>query len=130
MKDKKMLNKISFDGLYEIKEEFPKLIPALDMDYICDTYLNDNNVKIHCKVCGRKGTNVQEFLANKCQVKLYHPKSFVFLQRKLGNAKCGHEGCQKKITINEYPCCHKPSHVEGCVMSDGNHVLIIEPKDN
>lgn len=125
----KLLHQISFEELFIIKEEFPKLIPVLDIDYLCDTYLNNSNVKIVCEVCGRKGTNIQDFINNKCEVKLYHPKAFVSLQRKLVSTKCEHEGCKKKVSINEYPCCHKPAHVEGCLMSDGNHILIISKKD-
>ena len=37
--------------------------------------------------------------------------------------RCEHEGCKKRFLINEFPCCHKPPHVEGCIVSDGKHIM-------
>ena len=60
----------------------------------------------------------------KCMEKLYHPKKFIQLQRQIV-FKCSHSGCNKKISINEFPCCHQQNLGEGCLMSDGNHILSV-----
>ena len=39
---------------------------------------------------------------------------------------CEHDGCKRKFSINEYSCCHKGPHIEGCVISEGRHVLQFE----
>ncbi len=71
-------------------------------------------------------SNIQEFVKNDCEVKIFHPKTFVTLQRNLPHC-CEHEGCIKKMVINEYPCCHKNVHGEGCLFNDNKmHILIIE----
>jgi len=50
----------------------------------------------------------------------------VTLQRNLPHS-CYHEGCSRKMVINEYPCCHRNIHGEGCLVNDNKqHILTIE----
>lgn len=53
---------------------------------------------------------------------MYHPRNLINLQRQL-NSTCEHENCKRKFLINEYPCCHKGAHIEGCMQNDGRHIL-------
>jgi len=56
---------------------------------------------------------------------MYHPKSLVNYQRQI-LSQCEHENCKKKCLINEYPCCHKGPHADGCMMNDGKHIMYID----
>jgi hypothetical protein len=56
---------------------------------------------------------------------MYHPRNLVIFQRQL-NSNCEHENCKKKLLINEYPCCHKGAHIDGCMLNDGKHILQID----
>ena len=123
LKEEKMLELLTMSDLNVIKEKYPKRLPAIDIDELIEKYIVGNTMKITCKICNRKAKNIAQFTNIPCEVKLYHPRNFVFLQRQLGSGKCEHEDCKKKVVINEYPCCHKASHVEGCLLSDGNHLL-------
>lgn len=125
LKEHKFLDVIKMTDISIIKEKYPKLLPALDLDYLIKRYIEGNIIKISCKICNKKANNIAQFINCPCDIKMYHPRNFVFLQRQLGS-KCEHEDCKKKMSINEFPCCHKASHVDGCLMSDGNHMLIFE----
>ena len=124
IQSKKLMKKLTIEDLYKIKINFPKLVNALDIDFLLEKF-ESNKIEIRCQICGKKFNNFQEFSKVKCENKLYHPKKFLHLQRQINqiNNKCEHEGCNKKIAINEYPCCHKPAHVEGCLQSNGIHIL-------
>lgn len=121
----KIEEKMTIADLGYIKCKYPFLVPIFDIDYLINKYIENSKMKISCKICGKKGTNIQEFASIPCEIKLYHPRSFVMLQRQL-TSKCEHEDCKKKLAINEFPCCHKASHVDGCLLSDGNHLLQFE----
>ena len=122
---KNFLDKITIRNLHEIQKKFTHLLPVLDTGKLLDKYITQLDQKIICRVCKRISNNVQDFQKNPCEQKSYHPKSFVNLQRQITNS-CMHEGCKKKIVINEYPCCHKNPHSEGCMMSDGQHILLFD----
>ena len=124
IKNNHLIYNLKLNELYEIKNNYSHLIPILDFGFLFEKFIEKNNYKIHCKICGKFGKNVEEFNSMNCVVKLYHPKKFITFQRQITN-KCEHENCKKKININEYPCCHKPNHVEGCLLSNGNHILSI-----
>jgi hypothetical protein len=124
IKENNLINNLKLNELYEIKNNYNHLVPILDFNYLFEKYIEKNNYKIHCKICGKFGKNIEEFNSTSCVVKLYHPKKFITFQRQITN-KCEHESCKKKININEYPCCHKPNHVEGCILSNGSHILSI-----
>lgn len=65
-------------------------------------------------------------MKNDCEVKIFHPKNLVTLQRNLPQS-CEHEACTKKFVINEYPCCHRNIHGEGCMINDNKmHILTID----
>jgi len=61
---------------------------------------------------GKKKTNVGGF----SQVPVY-------CEHDSCKKRCEHENCKKRFLINEFPCCHKPPHVEGCLVSDGKHIM-------
>ena len=124
IKNNHLIYNLKLNELYEIKNNYSHLIPILDFGFLFEKFIEKNNYKILCKICGKFGKNVEEFNSMNCVVKLYHPKKFITFQRQITN-KCEHENCKKKININEYPCCHKPNHVEGCLLSNGNHILSI-----
>ena len=124
IKNNHLIYNLKLNELFEIKNNYSHLIPILDFGFLFEKFIEKNNYKIHCKICGKFGKNVEEFNSMNCVVKLYHPKKFITFQRQITN-KCEHENCKKKININEYPCCHKPNHVEGCLLSNGNHILSI-----
>jgi hypothetical protein len=56
---------------------------------------------------------------------MYHARNLINLQRQLNN-NCEHENCKRKLLINEYPCCHKGAHIDGCMQNDGRHILQFE----
>ena len=56
---------------------------------------------------------------------MYHPRTLINLQRQL-NSTCEHDNCKRKFLINEYPCCHKGAHIDGCMQSDGKHIIQIK----
>ena len=124
IKKNRLINNLKLNELNEIKNNYSHLIPILDFNYLFEKYIEKNGYKIHCKICGKFGKNVEEFNSMNCVVKFYHPKKFITFQRQITN-KCEHENCKKKININEFPCCHKANHVEGCLLSNGNHILSI-----
>ena len=124
IKEKKLCQNLDINDLIRLRNEFPKLLPVLDYDYIIDKFVENPNVKISCRICKLQGNDVKIFTEKKCQEKLYHPKKFIQLQRQIVS-KCNHNGCTKKISINEFPCCHQQNLGEGCLMSNGNHILSI-----
>jgi hypothetical protein len=124
IKKNHLIYNLKLNELNEIKNNYSHLIPILDFNYLFEKYVEKNDYKIHCKICGKFGKNVEEFNSMNCVVKFYHPKKFITFQRQITN-KCEHENCKKKININEFPCCHKANHVEGCLLSNGNHILSI-----
>lgn len=123
--EKEYISKITIDELYIIKDKYPFLLPVLDTNHLLDTFILKRNIKINCKVCKRSSNSMHEFSLKPCEIRMYHPKNFVYLQRQI-NCECEHDDCKKKININEYPCCHKAVHVEGCLLSDGNHILQLQ----
>ena len=124
IKEKKLCQNLDINDLIRLRNEFPKLLPVLDYEYIIDKFVENPNVKISCRICKLQGNDVKIFTEKKCQEKLYHPKKFIQLQRQIVS-KCNHNGCTKKISINEFPCCHQQNLGEGCLMSNGNHILSI-----
>ena len=69
--------------------------------------------------------NIQDFNKNDCEIKPYHPRGLINLHKNL-NDKCEHLDCKRKLQVYEYPCCHKGAHIDGCMINDGKHLLIIE----
>lgn len=124
IKNKNICENLSITDLNKVKTDFPKLLPILDINLIIDKYVQNNNVKITCRICKLQSNQIKTFENVKCQEKLYHPRKFIQLQRQI-SGKCNHSGCNKKIVINEFPCCHQQNLGEGCLMSDGNHILSI-----
>ena len=124
IKEKKICQNLQINDLIRLRNEFPKLLPVLDYNYIIDKFVENSKVKISCRICKLQGNDLKIFTENKCQEKLYHPKKFIQLQRQIVS-KCNHNGCTKKITINEFPCCHQQNLGEGCLMSNGHHILSI-----
>ena len=122
IKDKKICENLGIDDLTLFQKEYPKLIPILDYNYIINKFVENSKTKISCRICKLQGKDLKIFCEKKCQEKLYHPKKFIQLQRQIV-FKCNHSGCNKKISINEFPCCHQQNLGEGCLMSDGNHIL-------
>ena len=127
IKQKKICQNLEINDLIRFKNEFPKLLPILDYSYIIDKYVENSKVKISCRICKLQGNDLKVFTEKKCQEKLYHPKKFIQLQRQIVS-KCNHNGCTKKIAINEFPCCHQQNLGEGCLMSNGNHILSVHSK--
>jgi hypothetical protein len=124
IKDKKICETLDINDLIRFRKEFPKLLPILDYSYIIDKYVENSKVKISCRICRLQGNDLKIFTEKKCQEKLYHPKKFIQLQRQI-ISKCNHNGCTKKIAINEFPCCHQQNLGEGCLMSNGHHILSV-----
>lgn len=124
IKEKKICQNLEINDLIKFRNEFPKLLPILDYSYIIDKFVENSQVKISCRICKLQGNDLKIFNEKKCQEKLYHPKKFIQLQRQI-ISKCNHNGCTKKIVINEFPCCHQQNLGEGCLMSNGNHILSI-----
>ena len=123
--EKKMLTSITVQDLFNIKSKFPSHFPVLDTTFLIEKYVINSTLRIICKVCKRVSNNVQDFIKNDCEVKAYHPRNLINLHRHL-NWNCEHSECKKKINIYEYPCCHKGSHVDGCMFNDGRHLLQFE----
>jgi len=121
----KMLHHLNVTELSLIKSKFPSHLPVLDTSFLVEKYVINSTVRILCKVCKRVSNNIQDFMKNDCEIKPYHPRSLINLHRNL-NANCEHLECKKKIQIYEYACCHKGSHVDGCMYNDGKHILIFE----
>ena len=124
IKEKNICENLGINDLTLFKNEFPKLMPILDYSYIINKYVENSKAKISCRICKLQGKDLKIFTEKKCQEKLYHPKKFVQLQRQIVS-KCNHSGCNKKISINEFPCCHQQNLGEGCLMSNGNHILSV-----
>lgn len=124
IKEKKICQTLDINDLIRFRKEFPKLLPILDYSYIIDKYVENSKVKISCRICRLQGNDLKIFTEKKCQEKLYHPKKFIQLQRQI-ISKCNHNGCTKKISINEFPCCHQQNLGEGCLMSNGHHILSV-----
>ena len=124
IKEKKICQTLDINDLIRFRKEFPKLLPILDYSYIIDKYVENSKVKISCRICRLQGNDLKIFTEKKCQEKLYHPKKFIQLQRQI-ISKCNHNGCTKKIAINEFPCCHQQNLGEGCLMSNGHHILSV-----
>ena len=121
IKEKNICENLGINDLTLFKNEFPKLMPILDYSYIINKYVENSKAKISCRICKLQGKDLKIFTEKKCQEKLYHPKKFIQLQRQIVY-KCNHCGCNKKISINEFPCCHQQNLGEGCLMS----ILIIK----
>lgn len=130
IRDNKVMEYISVSDLNIIKRKFPELIPALNNEFLIQKHIIKQIIKISCLVCKRVSNNIQEFNLNSCEVKYYHPKPLITLQRQLNqhNLNCDHENCKKKLNVNEYPCCHKGQFYEGCLLNDGKHILVFEEK--
>ena len=124
IKEKKICENLGIGDLTLFKKEYPKLIPILDYNYIINKFVENSKAKISCRICKLQGKDLKIFNEKKCMEKLYHPKKFIQLQRQIV-FKCSHSGCNKKISINEFPCCHQQNLGEGCLMSDGNHILSV-----
>jgi hypothetical protein len=124
IKEKNICENLGINDLTLFKNEFPKLMPILDYSYIINKYVENSKAKISCRICKLQGKDLKIFTEKKCQEKLYHPKKFIQLQRQIVY-KCNHCGCNKKISINEFPCCHQQNLGEGCLMSNGNHILSV-----
>ena len=124
IKEKKICQTLDINDLIRFRNEFPKLLPILDYSYIIDKFVENSKVKISCRICRLQGNDLKIFTEKKCQEKLYHPKKFIQLQRQI-ISKCNHNGCTKKIAINEFPCCHQQNLGEGCLMSNGHHILSV-----
>ena len=127
IKETKICQNLTIEDLIRFRNEFPKLLPILDYNYIIDKFVENSKVKISCRICKLQGNDLKIFTEKKCQEKLYHPKKFIQLQRQIVS-KCNHNGCTKKIAINEFPCCHQQNLGEGCLMSNGNHILSVHQK--
>ena len=121
----KMLTHITVIELALIRSKFPSHFPVLDTTCLIEKYVINSTLRIICKVCKRASNNIQDFIKNDCEIKAYHPRSLINLHRHL-NVNCEHFECKKKIIIYEYPCCHKGSHVDGCMFNDGKHLLQFE----
>ena len=121
----KVLSLLTLSQIEEINERYSQLTPAFDIGYLIEMYVENSNVKLVCKICGKKMENILDFINTPCEIKLYHPRKLIILQRQIGS-KCEHEDCKKRISINEYPCCHKPAHYDGCLLSDGKHIIEYE----
>ena len=124
IKEKKICENLSIGDLTLFKKEFQKLIPLLDYSFIINKFVENSKTKISCRICKLQGKDMKVFNEKKCQEKLYHPKKFIQLQRQIVS-KCNHSGCNKKISINEFPCCHQQNLGEGCLMSNGFHILSV-----
>jgi len=125
----KMMSQITVGELLLIKNKFPIHIPVLDTTLLIDKYVINSTLRIICKVCKRVSNNMQDFVKNDCEIKSYHPRNLINLHRQL-NANCEHLDCKKKLQIYEYPCCHKGSHIDGCMTNDGKHILHFETSSN
>ena len=121
----KVLSLLTLSQIEDINERYSQLTPAFDISYLIEMYVENSNVKLVCKICGKKMENILDFINTPCEVKLYHPRKLIILQRQIGS-KCEHEDCKKRISIHEYPCCHKPAHYDGCLLSDGKHIIEYE----
>ena len=124
IKEKNICSMLQINDLIKMKKNYEKLMPILDYKYIFDKYIENPKMKITCRICRLQSNDIKIFEQKNCQEKLYHPKKFIQLQRQI-TSKCNHLDCNKKIAINEFPCCHQQNLKEGCLMSDGNHILSI-----
>ena len=128
--DQKLMQQINVNELLILKNKFPNLLPALSTEYLIEKFVAKPAIKISCRVCKKVSNNIQDFANKQCELKLYHPRNLVQLQRQLSST-CEHENCKRKLMINEFPCCHKGAHVEGCMYNDGKHIMQFDTiKDN
>jgi len=129
IKDNKLMSGIDTAFMQELIKEFPKLTGLLDATTIFNEYGLLGGRKIWCKICKKVFASPLDAVKfPECEIKLYHPKSFVTSFRTLAEQSkgCLHTGCNKKLARNEFPCCHQPSHTEGCVTGEGKHFLVFE----
>ncbi len=129
IKDNKLMSGLDTMFLQELFKEFSKLTGLFDSETIFAEFGLLGGHKIWCKICKKTFVSPLEAVQNpECEIRLYHPKSFVTSFRNLAEQQtvCGHAGCTKKLQRNEFPCCHQPSHSEGCVMGEGKHFIVIE----
>ena len=126
IKANNLMESINISELETLKTKFQHLIPILHIEFIVQKHILKQVVKITCRVCKRISNNIQDFNVFSCESKLYHPRSLATYQRQYSNQYCEHENCKKKFNINEFPCCHRGTFSEGCIMSDGSHVIVIE----
>lgn len=120
------LTDINENELNQLIKKFPNHIQCLDLESIFEKKILNENVKIKCRICKMKAISIQDFSLIPCEIKLYHPGLMIKLQKDIANHLCDHENCKSRININEYSCCHKGPFTEGCFMSDGQHIIVIE----
>ncbi|MDR3549536.1 MAG: hypothetical protein P4M11_14930 [Candidatus Pacebacteria bacterium] len=129
IKDNKLMSGVDTLFLVELFKEFGKLSGLLDSEAIFKEFGMLGGRKVWCKICKRVFASPMDAARNpECEIRPYHPRSFVTSFRTLGEQQtgCGHAGCTKKLQRNEFPCCHQPSHSEGCTMGEGKHFIVIE----
>ena len=104
----------------------------IDFDFQVNKHIINSKFKIFCIVCKKSSNNINYFNLNTCESMLYHPGNYNTLQKQIISNICEHETCKRKCLIDEFSCCHQGSHIEGCCMSDGSHMLLIndEVKSN
>jgi len=67
-----------------------------------------------CEIAAQNGGNKKSSTQSLTQV---------YCEHETCKKRCEHENCKRRFLINEFPCCHKPPHVEGCLVSDGKHIM-------
>ena len=66
IKQKKLCNFLTVPQLIRIKEAFPKLLPVLDIEFLMENFIEKNKMKISCKICKLKSSEIKDFLSKKC----------------------------------------------------------------
>ena len=129
IKENKLMSGVDTAFLKELFREFPKLTGLFDSGIIFTEFGLLDGHKIWCKICKKVFASPIDIIRNpECEIRPYHPKSFVTSFRTLADQQtgCGHGGCVKKLQRNEFSCCHQQSHSEGCVTGEGKHFIVFD----
>ncbi len=129
IKERQLMSGLDTAFLAELYKEFPSLVGLFDTETVFKEFALLGGAKVWCKICKKVFLSpVDAARSAECEKRLYHPRSFVASFRSLSEKQmpCLHSGCAKKLQRNEFPCCHQPSHSEGCTMGEGKHFLVVD----
>lgn len=132
MISKELTEKLSFEKLKYIYNNYKKHLLAFNAKPVINEFLFNLNQVLFCLCCEKEFISPLSVLEDKdCKGKSYHPRINLKVHSEKGNFECGHEGCVIKINKSDvYPCCHKIINSEnknkGCLSGNGRHIFILK----
>jgi hypothetical protein len=119
-----LMSGLSGKEISQLIEKFPRLHSSFDTSTLINEFIFSSEKKLNCLICKKEFDSPFQVLESpECKDEYYHPKNNVNLKNE--KLICSHEGCIKKFSKSEYPCCHKTANSQGCVIGEGKHMIVL-----